>query len=48
MDDKLVSVIIPIYNAEHSLNKCIRSVVQQQGTICKEWESKKQNVFLFF
>lgn len=63
MDDKLVSVIIPIYNAEHSLNKCIRSVVQQQGTveviliddgstdnslsICKEWESKKQNVFLY-
>lgn len=63
MDDKLVSVIIPIYNAERSLNKCIRSVVQQQGTveviliddgstdnslsICKEWESKKQNVFLY-
>lgn len=63
MDDKLVSVIIPIYNAEHSLNKCIRSVVQQQGTveviliddgstdnslsICKEWESKMQNVSLY-
>lgn len=63
MDDKLVSVIVPIYNAENSLNKCIDSIVRQRGTIeiiliddgstdnsfsiCKEWENKEDNIFLY-